>query len=355
MVEDARVPADVLEEFTTNVLLALDVLPEDARLTAAILIASDVRGIDSHGVPRLRMYVNRIRDGLINLRPNLRVISEAPAAIAFDADNGLGHPASYRVMQRCIEKAQEAGMCMATVRHSNHFGIAGYYATMALEVEGMCGLAMTNATPLLVPTFAREPYLSTAPIAIAIPAGDQWPMVLDMATTTVSWGKVEIARRAEKPIPSGWAYDRAGNITTNPNEAVALTPLGSSRDLGNQKGYGLALFVDVLCGQLAGANWSRYISGSRDAEPQPSNTGHAFMAWRIDAFRPLAEFLGGMDAMLGELRAAEPAPGHERVYVPGDPERIAEADRLERGVPVNPKVLDDLRQIGQEVGVRAPF
>jgi LDH2 family malate/lactate/ureidoglycolate dehydrogenase len=244
---------------------------------------------------------------------------------------------------------------MATVRHSNHFGIAGYYATMALEVEGMCGLAMTNATPLLVPTFAKEPYLSTAPIAVAVPAGEQWPMVLDMATTTVAWGKVEIARRAEKPIPVGWAFDKEGNPTTDPFQAAALAPLGSTRDTSSQKGYGLSLWVETLCGQLAGAEWSRYISGSRDVNPKPSNTGHAFMAWSVEAFRPLNEFLAGMDAMLGELRAAEPARGHDRVYVPGDLEHIAEEDRRERGIPLHPKVLAEIRQIGDEVGVKAPF
>lgn len=355
MADGVRVPADALEQFTADVLMALDVLPEDAKITAEILVASDVRGIDSHGVPRLKMYVDRIRDGLINLRPTLTVVSEKPAAIAFDADNGLGHPASYRAMRRCIEKAQEVGMCLATVRHSNHFGIAGYYATMALEVEGMCGLAMTNATPLLVPTFAREPYLSTAPIAVAVPAGEEWPLVLDMATTTVAWGKIEIARRAEKPIPSGWAFDRAGNPTTDPFQAAALTPLGSTRETGSQKGYGLSLWVETLCGQLAGAEWSRYISGSRDENPRPSNTGHAFMAWSVEAFRPLNDFLRGMDAMLGELRAAEPAAGADRVYVPGDLERIAEEDRRANGIPLHPKVLSEIRQIGQEVGVEAPF
>ena len=349
-----RINAEVLERFCAEVLTRFGLEPEDAEISARVLLASDLRGIDSHGLPRMPMYTDRLRHGAVNLHPNFRVVAETPATIAFDADNGMGHPAAYRAMQRCIEKAKETGLCMATVRQSNHFGIAGFYAMMALEA-GLCGMAMTNATPLVVPTFAREPYLSTAPIAIAIPAGKERPIVIDMATSTVAWGKVEIARREEKPIPEGWALDREGRDTTDPHAAVSLTPLGWTRELGSHKGYGLALFVEVLCGQLAGAAWSRYVSGSRTVPPRPANIGHAFMAWRIDAFRPEEEFRAEMDQMLAELRAAEPIEGQARVYVPGDPEDIALADRLERGIPVHPTVVEQLRALGAETGVPVPF
>ena len=351
---NVRVDAAVLQQFTADVLVGFGLSRDEAAITAEVLIASDIRGIDSHGVPRLGYYAERLRKGLINLTPNFRVITETPATIAFDADNGMGHPAAYRAMRRCIEKARETGLCMATVRHSNHFGIAGYYAMMALE-EGLCGVAMTNATPLVIPTFAREPYLSTAPIAVAIPAGRERPIVVDLATSTVAWGKIEIARREEKPIPWGWALDAEGNITTDPFAAVALTPLGATRELGSHKGYALALVVEVLCGQLAGAAWSRYVAGSRTVPPRPANIGHAFMAWRIDAFRPEEEFLAEIDQMLAELRAAEPVEGQPRVYVPGDPEDLSEADRRANGIPVHPKVLAELRALGDEVGVPAPF
>ncbi len=355
MTEQAnRVNAEMLEKYTADVLMGFGLTAEDARIAAEVLVASDVRGIDSHGVPRMGYYAERLRKGLINVNADLTVVTETPATIAFDANNGMGHPASYRAMTRCIEKAKETGLCMATVRHSNHFGIAGYYAMMALK-EGLCGLAMTNATPLVVPTFAREPVLSTAPIAVAIPARDQRPIVIDMATSTVAWGKVEIARREGKPIPAGWAYDKDGNDTTDPWAAVSLTPLGWTRELGSHKGYGLSLFVEVLCSQLAGSSWSRYVGGSRSTPPRPSDTGHAFMAWRIDAFRPEDEFYTDVDSMLAELRALEPSAGHEQVLVPGDPEDIAEADRRERGIPVHPSVLDELRKLGTEVGVNAPF
>lgn len=355
MTEQAnRVDAEMLERYTMDVLVGFGLKPDDARISAEVLVASDIRGIDSHGVPRMGYYTERLRKGLINVDATLTVVTETPATVAFDANNGMGHPASYHAMERCIEKAKETGLCMATVRHSNHFGIAGYYAMMALK-EGLCGMAMTNATPLVVPTFAREPVLSTAPIAVAIPARDQRPIVIDMATSTVAWGKIEIARREGKPIPAGWAYDKEGNLTTDPFAAVALTPVGSTRELGSHKGYGLALFVEVLCGQLAGSAWSRYVAGSRVDPPRPSNTGHAFMAWRIDAFRPEEEFYDEIDSMLAELRGLEPSEGHDRVYVPGDPEDIAEADRRERGIPLHSSVIDELRRLGEEVGVSAPF
>lgn len=348
-----RVPVSALESFVNEVLRRVGVTEEDARITTDALLAADIRGIDSHGVPRLRFYIDRIRKGLVNLRPNFRVIAETPATVAFDADNGLGQPAAYRAMRRCIEKAKEIGLCMATVRQSNHFGIAGYYAAMALEEPGLCGVAMTNATPLVVPTNARAPYLSTAPIAVAIPAGKERPFLLDMATSTVAWGKIEIARRTETPIPPGWALDQNGAVTTDPFAAVALTPLGAFPELSSHKGYGLALFVEALCGQLAGAAWAKYVVFTR-GEPRPSNTGHAFLAWRIDAFRPLDEFLAHMDEMLHELRTAQPVDGAERVLVPGDPEYEAERDRRANGVPLHPKVLQDLRALGEELGVSPP-
>ncbi|MEX2425441.1 MAG: Ldh family oxidoreductase, partial [Thermomicrobiaceae bacterium] len=213
--QEQRVSAADLEEFTFDVLSALGISSGDARIVAQVLVNSDVRGIDSHGVPRLTGYCKRIQAGAVNLTPEYSVVTETPATLAIDADNGMGPPVSKYAMQRCIEKAKETGLCMTTVRNSNHFGIAGYYAMMALE-EGLCGVAMTNATPLVVPTFAKTGYLSTAPIAVAIPAGEHEPIVIDFATSTVAWGKIEIARRSNKPIPAGWAVDKDGLVTTDP-------------------------------------------------------------------------------------------------------------------------------------------
>lgn len=350
-----RIHGDHLKQFVIDVFMSYGMREEDARISADILVESDLRGIDSHGVPRMPMYTARLKEGLYNLEAELVTVRETPSTITFDAQNGFGPSSAYRAMEKTIEKAKATGICLSTVGHSNHFGIAGYYATMALDHPGMAGIAMTNATPLLVPTFAREAALSTAPIAAAFPAGDEDPFVLDAATTAVAWGKIEMARRSNKPIPRGWAVNSEGLPTEDPFEAVALMPLGSERETSGQKGYGLSLLVEVLCSQLSGSLWSKHVSGSRSDVPRPTDTSHAFIAINIDAFRPLAEFGASMDEMLGDLRSMEPAPGHERVMVPGDPEKIAYEDRSERGVPVHPVVVDELRAIGTEAGVEIPF
>lgn len=350
-----RIHGDHLKQYVIDVFTSYGMRPDDARISADILVESDLRGIDSHGVPRMRMYVDRLEAGMINLEAELVTVRETAATITFDAQNGFGPSSAYRAMERCIEKAKQSGLCLATVGHSNHFGIAGYYATMALDYPGMAGIAMTNATPLLVPTFAKEPALSTAPIAVAFPAGTEDPFVLDAATTSVAWGKVEIARRSNKPIPRGWAVNSEGETVEDPWEATALMPLGGERKTSGQKGYGLSLLVEVLCSQLSASLWSKHVSGSRTETPRPTDTSHAFMAINIEAFRPLAEFGASMDDMLGDLRSMEPMKGHDRVMVPGDPEAIAYADRSERGIPVHPVVVDELRAMGEAAGVNVPF
>ncbi|MCS7051451.1 MAG: Ldh family oxidoreductase [Thermomicrobium sp.] len=202
-----RIHVEELQRFVTAVFERAGLTPEDAAISAEILVAADVRGFDSHGVARLDYYVNRLEAGAINVRPHFRAVAETPSTVVFDADNGMGFTSGYRAMRRCLEKARESGICLATVRRSNHYGIAGYYATMALEEPGMIGVSMTNATPLVVPPHAQEAYLSTAPLAFAIPAGKERPLVFDGATSTVAWGKIEIARRNREPIPLGWALD----------------------------------------------------------------------------------------------------------------------------------------------------
>lgn len=354
--DEARVDHETLREWVVQVLMTCQYSRDDAAIIADVLVESDLRGIDSHGVPRLaRLYVNRLDAGVIDPNAQLRVVRETAAAITFDAQHGIGPLMAYRAMERCLDKAQDAGVCIATVGHSDHFGIAGYYATMALQRPGMAGIAMTNATPLLVPTFGKYALLSTAPIAAAFPADAEDPFVLDGATTAVAWGKIEIYRRMNAQIPLGWAVDAEGVMTTDPFAAVALMPLGGERTTSGQKGYGLALLVEMLCSQLSGSLWSRDVAYSRGETDRPADTSHAFIAINIEAFRPLDEYNASVDSMLGDLRAAPPAAGHDRVMVPGDPELIARADRLERGIPLHPLVVDDLRELGTRKGVPAPF
>jgi L-2-hydroxycarboxylate dehydrogenase (NAD+) len=359
MPEEANVPRidhETLRQWVTDVFVTCGLKMDDAAIAADILVESDLRGIDSHGVPRLRrLYVDRLVSGVLNVDAQLTVVRETPATVTFDAQNGLGPVMAYRAMERTIEKAKTAGVCLTTVGHSDHFGIAGYYATMALAHPGMAGIAMTNATPLLVPTFAKEAALSTAPIAAAFPAGDDDPFVLDGATTAVAWGKVEIYRRMNAQMPVGWAVDDEGTSVTDPFAATALLPLGGERKTSGQKGYGLALLVEMLCSQLSGSLWSKHVAYSRAETPRPADTSHAFIAINIEAFRPLDDYTASAAEMLSDLRGMEPIEGQERVMVPGDPELIARADRLERGIPLHPLVVDELRELGEERGVPAPF
>jgi L-2-hydroxycarboxylate dehydrogenase (NAD+) len=341
-----------LTRFVTAVFIAVGVRPADAAIAAAIVITSDLRGIDSHGLPRVRFYVDFFKAGVIDVKATPTIERETASTAAIDAHNGFGPPAAHWAMERCLEKAEATGLAFVTVRNSNHFGIAGYYATMGLP-RGLAALAMTNATPLVVPTYGREAMLGTNPLAFAVPAGSEPPFILDMATSAVAWGKVEIARRADAALPAGWALDTAGQPTADPQTAVALQPLGGAHETGGHKGYGLSALVDILCGPLAGAAFGVHIAGSRTRPRRPAGIGHFFAAWRPDAFRPIAEFRDDLDIFLAELRATAPLPGHERVYVPGDLERLAEADRRQHGIPLHHRVIADLEAVAAETGV--PF
>lgn len=346
-----RFDAARLTGFVAAVFEAVGMRAADAALSAEILVAADLRGVDSHGVPRLRSYVNRIGTGTIDLGATPTIERETPTTALIDAHNGFGPPAAHWAMGRCLDKAADLGVAFVAVHDSNHFGACAYYAMMALE-RGLVGVAMTNATPLVVPTFARAPLLGTNPFAVAVPAGRERPFVLDIATSAVAWGKIEIARRKEQAIPRGWALDAAGDPTTDPGAAVYLQPLGGGPETSGHKGYGLAALVEILCGPLSGAALSMNVPSSRAGAPRrPARLGHFFAAWRPDAFRPIEEFQADLDAFLVALRTAEPAPGHDRVYVPGELEFLAEEERRREGIPLHPRVVADLEAVAAQTGV----
>ncbi|MGC4192942.1 MAG: Ldh family oxidoreductase [Thermomicrobiales bacterium] len=344
-----RVVAFVAEAFTAAGMDATD-----AREAAEFLTLADLRGVESHGVARLPGYISRLKAGLIDPHAELTVVQEWPSTLALDARNGLGLTMGRQAMVRTMAKAEESGICLTTVRNSNHFGIAGSYALMAAE-RGLGGMAMTNASRLVVPTFSRAAMLGTNPIAFAVPTGSGRPFILDMSTSTVAWGKIEIARRAGMPIPEGWALDREGHPTTDPTAVGGLMPLGGPREQSGHKGYGLALMVEVLTAMLAGSAWSYDIgrTTSTAGYSSPGGIGHCFLAWRIDAFRDPAEFAASMDAMIAELRAAPLAEGvHvEGVLIPGDPEAESEAVNRAQGTPVRAEVLAELTEMAATVGI----
>ncbi|MGB3328419.1 MAG: Ldh family oxidoreductase [Thermomicrobiales bacterium] len=349
-----RFAHDGVIAFVADAFVAVGLDAGAARDAAEFLTLADLRGVESHGVARLPGYISRLQAGLIDAHAELSVVQEWPSTLALDAHNGLGLTMGRQAMVRTIAKAEESGICLTTVRNSNHFGIAGSYALMAAE-HGLGGMAMTNASRLVVPMFSRAPMLGTNPIAFAVPTGSGRPFILDMSTSTVAWGKIEIARRAGLPIPAGWALDKAGHPTTDPAAVAGLMPLGGPREQSGHKGYGLGMMVEVLTAMLAGSAWSYDIgrTTSTAGYSSPGGIGHCFLAWRIDAFRDPVEFQAAMDAMIAELRAAPVAEDvvADCVMVPGDPE--AESERVNRsdGTPVRAEVLAELAEMAQTVGI----
>ncbi len=358
---EIRVEEDTLKNFCVRVLQQMDVPEEDARITANVLVTADLRGISSHGVARLRRYVNGIRDGMMIPRPETEVVTETPTTATIDGGGGLGQPVSHRAMEQAIGKAKQYGTGFVTVRNSNHYGIAGYYSMMALEHDCI-GISSTNAAVLVVPTFGRDAMLGTNPISVAAPAGDEPAFVLDMATSTVPRGKLEVYKRLEKDIPLGWATDESGEPTTDTVRVLdnlkeraggGLLPLGGAGELlGGHKGYGLSLLVDVLCAVLSGAAYAnRVYPKDEEGNPLPSAIGHFFGAWRVDAFRPVDEFKAAMDDLQRRLKETPKAEGQDRIYIHGEKEHEAAERNAREGVPLNPKVAADLQAIGEELGV----
>jgi len=351
-------PWPALHEFCARVFEHVGVPDGEARLAADILSASDRRGIDSHGVARLRTYYDLLAAGRINPRPRPRIVRETPSTATVDGDNGLGLVAGPWANEIAMAKAETAGSGWVSVCNTNHYGIAGYYVLQAVARD-MIGWSMTNSSKGVAPLWGAERMLGTNPIAIGVPAGAEPPVVLDMATCTVAYGKIEIAMREGKAIPLGWAIDGDGRPTTDPhemNDGGALVPLGSDREHGGHKGYGLALAVDILSAVLSGANWGPFAPpfALRQALPEREvgkGIGHFFGAMRVDAFRDTAEFKAQMDDLIRALRATRPAPGTAGPLLPGDPEREAQAVRDVEGIPVGAAVLADLGEIARATGV----
>jgi LDH2 family malate/lactate/ureidoglycolate dehydrogenase len=355
-IERTRFFAPELRGFIVRALVASGVSPEDAALAGDVLVASDIRGIESHGLARLELfYVDRILDGTIDPRAVAVTLREGPGLLSVDAKNGMGHPVSVRTMRRVIEKARSNGSAAATVTHSNHFGIAGYYAMLALEHD-MIGIASTNSGGLAAPTFGKSMLLGTNPLAYAIPAEDGDSFVLDMATTTVAYGKLEIAKRLGKPLKPGWAIDADGNQTLDPAAGMrgALLPLGGfGTESGGHKGYGLGLLVDILCGVLGGGAFGPDLT-RHGGLLDPSITSHFFAAIRIDAFRDPAEFRRDVSRLLAQMRGSAAGAGGERVYTAGEPEAIRTAEHLLDGIGLDPVVVASLQRVAEKLGIDPP-
>mgnify|MGYP000441540510 CR=1 FL=1 len=344
-----------LYNFTYNIFIKIGCDETDASVAAKVLLSSDVRGIDSHGVARLSGYVRLWQAKRINANPEIKIIHETPSTATIDGDAGLGLVVAPYAMQIAIDKAKQVGTGWVSVQNSNHFGIAGYHAMMALQHD-MIGIAMTNGSALVAPTFSIEKMLGTNPIAVAIPAKNEPPFVADFATTTAANGKLEILQRKNAEAPLGWVQDKEGNESTDANilkKEGSLLPLGSDREHGSHKGYALGSIVDIFSAVLSGASYGPWAPPFPAYIAMPENMpgkglGHFFGAMRIDAFRPADDFKEHMDNWIKRFRQAKTAHSNEKVLIPGDPERKMESIRMQQGIPLLQNVIDDLKKVGEQ-------
>jgi len=341
-----------LKEFAYRVLKKMGHTDSDAKLGSEVLLSADLRGVDSHGVARLRGYVRLWEAKRMNSVPKINIVRETPSTATVDGDQGLGLVVAPKAMNIAIEKAKKCGTGWVAVSNSNHFGIAGYHAMMALDHD-MIGIAMTNATPTTAPTFSKQRMLGTNPVACAIPAYEEPPYVADFASTVTAVGKLEILQRKKEDAPEGYLQDKNGNITTDASglkSGGALLPLGGDRLHSSNKGYCLGSMVDIFTAVFSGANYGPWVPPFLAFMDLPENPvgkgiGHFFGAMRVDAFREAIEFKKHMDNWIRTFRNAEPTNKDQNVLVPGDPERKITKERLENGIPLLQPVVDDLNDL----------
>ena len=350
-----------LYQFTHAVFCKMGCSSEDAKVATSVLLSADLRGVDSHGIARLTGYVRLWEAGRINPKPKMAIVHETLSTAVVDGDAGLGLVVAPYAMQVAMSKAKNVGTGWVSVKNSNHFGIAGYHAMMALS-QDMIGMAMTNASALVAPTFSKERMLGTNPIAVSIPAGNQPPFIADFATTTAANGKLEILQRKHADAPLGWVQTKEGRETVNASELKqggAMLPLGGDREHGSHKGYALGSIVDIFSAVLSGASYGPWAPPFPAYVPMPENMpgqglGHFFGAMRIDAFRPAEEFKHHMDNWITRFRNAEVVQGHEKVIIPGDPEREYEERRIREGIPLFASVVKELETLGGKFAIQFP-
>ena len=351
---------DLVRNFMRDVFIKIGVPADDAEISADVLIESDKRGIDSHGLNRMKpIYYDRIRQGIQLPVTEFEIVRESPATAVIDGHNGMGHVVAKRAMQMAMDKAEKFGLGMTAVRNSTHYGIAGYYALMAVK-KGMIGITGTNARPSIAPTFGIENMLGTNPMTFGIPTDEEFSFVLDCATSVSQRGKIEVYARTGKRMPEGWVIDRNGKSTTDPVAALddlikgtaALTPLGGiGEDGAGFKGYGYATVVEILSAALQGGRYLKMLSGLENGKKVPYHLGHFFIAINISHFTELDEFKKISGDILRQLRNSEKMPGAERIYTAGEKEHIAWLERRGKGVPVGEALQKEMIQMRDETGL----
>jgi len=353
--EPVLIDTEVLRVFTEKVFERLGVPTEDAKIAADVLIEADLRGFDCHGVARLFPCFSRIKNGVIETRPTIKIKWLTHTTGHCDGGNGLGMVVGWRAMKACLSRAEEFGSAFLAVKRSEHFGIAGYYSSMALD-SGMIGIAMSNGSPRVVPTGGTTGILGTNPISVAVPRKHDPPFILDMSTSAVSSGKIDVLVRKGQEVPNGWVYpsvmpflDSHGVVPMS----VLQYPLGGKKITGGYKGYGLGLMVDILSGVLSGANFGSRLAASKNPDTH-ANIGHFFGAMKISGFRPIDEFNKDFDSLVQDIKSSPLEPDVERIFIPGEPEIIARKENQTEGVPVLPSVLGKLKQIASELDLKIP-
>ncbi len=351
---------ETITNFVTDAFTALGVPREEAAVCADVLIESDRRGIESHGVNRFKpIYIDRIQAGIQNPETRFEILRETPTTAVIDGHDGMGQVIGVRAMALAIEKARNYGMGMTAVRNSCHYGIAGYYVSMAADA-GMIGMTGTNARPSIAPTFGVENMLGTNPLTIGFPTDEAFPFVLDCATSITQRGKIEYFARAGKPTPEGMVIGRDGTAKTDSDRiledltsgAAALAPLGGiGEELAGYRGYGYATVVEVLSAALQQGTFLTRLSGLRDGQRQPHHLGHFFIAIDTEAFLGLDAFKKTAGDILRALRESEKAPGAERIYTAGEKEWLAWQERKNTGVPVNEAVQQELSHVRDELSL----
>jgi LDH2 family malate/lactate/ureidoglycolate dehydrogenase len=358
MSEDiVHVDALTLENFMRDVFVGLGVPKKDAEIIADVLITSDLRGIESHGIQRCKMYYDRIKKGIYEAKTKIDIIKEGPTTALLDGNCGMGHVIAYKAMEMAIEKAKKYGLGAVAVRNSTHFGIAGYYSLMAIK-EGMIGLVTTNARPSIPPTFGSEPMLGTNPLTFGAPTDEKFPFLLDCATSIIQRGKVEVYARVNKPLSKNTVIDEKGEIMTDPNEVLeqmlerkaSLLPLGGKgEDTAGYKGYGYATVVELLSAALQEGIYLRDTLGITENGQIRLKVGHFFLAININNFVGITSFSKTAGKIMNELRNSRKIPGEERIYTAGEKEYLAEIDKKKTGIPLNQSLQNDIKIMQHEL------
>jgi LDH2 family malate/lactate/ureidoglycolate dehydrogenase len=347
-------PADTLVKFMRDVFVKLEVPIKDAEICADVLIRSDLRGIESHGCQRLKMYYDRIIGGIQSPKTELKILKETATTARIDAGHGMGHVAAYRAMELAIKKAKEFGTGAVSVGNSTHYGIAGYYSLMAVN-EGMIGITCTNARPSIAPTYGVDAMMGTNPLTIGIPTDEEFPFLIDCATSITQRGKIEVKARSNSSIPEGWVITNEGELATDSGVILgdliagtsALLPLGGAGEvLGGHKGYGYAAAVEILSAALSNGPFMKDLTLDKGYK-----LGHFFIALDIESFLPLNTFKIISGSILRQLRDSKKAPGHDRIYTAGEKEYLSEIERERTGIPILPSILEDLRFLQKELNL----